>query len=214
MSGPVTQSDLDVVAQFFHSHGMVSRVDLCPLADRSLLDLLRARGYRLEGFHSVLFRPVSEGGAAGAGLAGFSPEVQVRQVGSGERELWLRTVAQGFTGSEDPPQEVLDILAPNFDSEIAVCFLASIGGELAGGAAMVAYEGAAELCSDSTRPAFRNCGVQTALLRARLAAARDAGCDLALGLTTPGTVSQRNMERVGLRLAYTKAEMIQDGIAP
>ncbi len=214
MSGLVTQSDLDLVAQFFHSHGMVSRVDLCPLADRSLLDLLRARGYRLEEFHSVLFRLVSDSAAAGASLARASPEVQIRQVGSKERELWLRTVAQGFSGREEPPQEVLDILAPNFDSAIAICFLASVRGEPAGGAAMVTHEGAAELCSDSTRPAFRNRGVQTALLRARLAAARDAGCDLALGLTTPGTVSQRNMERVGLRLAYTKAEMIQDSVAP
>lgn len=212
MSGPVTQSDLDLIAQFFHSRGMASRVDLCPLADRSLLDLLRAGSYHLEGFLSVLLRFISDSAAADASLACASPDVQVRQVGSQERELWLRTVAQGFSGREDPPQEMLDILAPNFDSRIAACFLASIDGEPAGGAAMVTHQAVAELCSDSTRLAFRNRGVQTALLRTRLAAATDAGCDLAMALTTPGTVSQRNMERAGLCLAYTRAEMIREGV--
>jgi GNAT superfamily N-acetyltransferase len=208
MKGPVTQPDLDLVAQFFHSRG----VDLCPLADRSLLNLLRAGGYHLDGFLNVLFRAISDYAPDGASAARYSPHVQVRQVDPRERELWLHTVAQGFSGREDPPQEMLDILAPNFDSQIATCFLASIAGEPAGGAAIVTHEGAAELCSDSTRPAFRNRGVQTALLHARLAAARDAGCDLAVALTTPGTVSQRNIERAGLCLAYTRAEMIREGV--
>jgi len=214
MKGPVTQSDLDLVAQFFHSHGMASRVDLCPLADRSLLDLLRAGGYRLEGFLNMLFGFIGDHAPGSAGPDRSSPDIQVRQVGLQERELWLHTVAQGFSGREDPPQEMLDILAPNFDSQIAACFLASVGGEPAGGAAMVTRRGVVELCSDSTRPAFRRRGVQATLLHARLAAARDAGCDLAMAMTAPGTVSQRNMERVGLRLAYTRAEMVQEGACP
>ena len=56
-----------------------------------------------------------------------------------------------------------------------------------------------------TRPAFRRRGVQTALLQAQLVAAREQGCDLALTITAPGSDSQRNMERAGFRLAYTKA---------
>ncbi|HUV89752.1 MAG TPA: hypothetical protein VMY80_08870 [Anaerolineae bacterium] len=36
-------------------------------------------------------------------------------------------------------------------------------------------------------------------------AAREQGCDLALVLTSPGSDSQRNVERAGFRLAYTKA---------
>ena len=39
----------------------------------------------------------------------------------------------------------------------------------------------------------------------RLAMARDAGCDLAATNTLPGTASQRNAERAGFRVAYTKA---------
>jgi hypothetical protein len=51
--------------------------------------------------------------------------------------------------------------------------------------------------------------VQMALLQARLAAARKAGCDLAVSMTGPGSDSQRNIERAGFRLAYTKASMVK-----
>ncbi len=212
MAGPVTRSDLERVAQFFHSHGMASRVDLCPLADASLLDLLRVDGYLLEGFLNVLYCHIGECMADSARMTSVCPEVRVIEVGPEGRDLWLRTAAQGFSELEEPPDEVLRILVPNFDSAIATCFLAYVNGEPAGAGAIVSHEGAVELCSDSTRPAFRRQGVQAALLRARLAAARKAGCDLALALTTPGTASQRNIERVGLRLAYTRAEMVEGSV--
>ena len=74
---------------------------------------------------------------------------------------------------------------------------------------MFIHENVAELGGASTRPAFRKRGVQTALLRARLAAARKAGCDLAVSMTEPGSDSQRNLAQVGFRLAYTKANMVK-----
>jgi hypothetical protein len=39
-----------------------------------------------------------------------------------------------------------------------------------------------------------------------MADAADAGCDLIAAQTGNGTASQRNMERLGMRVAYTKAE--------
>ena len=56
---------------------------------------------------------------------------------------------------------------------------------------------------------FRGRGVQTALLEGRLAAAEAAVCDLAVVMTTPGTPSQRNVERAGFRTAYTFARMVK-----
>jgi hypothetical protein len=47
--------------------------------------------------------------------------------------------------------------------------------------------------------------VQGALVRHRIDAAAQAGCDLIVGHTATGSGSQRTMERNGLRLAYTKA---------
>jgi hypothetical protein len=53
--------------------------------------------------------------------------------------------------------------------------------------------------------------VQTALIRARLAFAAAAGCDLAAVNTVPGSVSQRNAERQGFRVVYTRALLAGGG---
>ena len=56
----------------------------------------------------------------------------------------------------------------------------------------------------ATLPEFRGRGIQTAFMQERLRVAQRAGCDLAVTLTMPGTTSQRNVERAGFRVAYTK----------
>jgi GNAT superfamily N-acetyltransferase len=86
----------------------------------------------------------------------------------------------------------------------AVCFLALIDGEPAGGASLSFHDDVAALAGAGTLTMFRNRGVQTALLRARLDFARSRGSRLAMVSTRPGTVSQRNVERLGFRIAYTR----------
>ena len=66
----------------------------------------------------------------------------------------------------------------------------------------------AQFTGAATLPAHRRRGVQTALLAARLAAAA-AGCDLAVITTAPGTRSQRNAQRQGFDLLYTRAILIK-----
>lgn len=199
LNGPVCEDDLARIEEFYRSRCAAPRVDLCPAADESLLALLRRRGYTVEGFMNVLWRPLPP-------LPGELepvPGVKVTRPGPGEAELWLRTVAEGFEGGEAPP-DARSILAPNFYGESAQPFLAWIDGQPAGGGTFVSHEGVAELGSASTRPAFRRRGVQLALLHARLHEAARAGNDVAMTLTTPGSPSQRNIERAGFRLAYTR----------
>ncbi len=202
--GPVSATDLGRAEQFFRCRNLPPRIDVCPLADDSLLEQLKLAGYRLEKLYSVLLYPLSEPGSQQSSPAG----IQVSQAGPEEAELWLKTVAQGFEEADIPTQATLDILAPNFYTSHATCFFAWIDGQPAGGGGMYVHEGVAEFGGASTRPKFRRRGVQTALLHARLAAAREQGCDLAMAMTSPGSASQRNLERVGFRLAYTKAVVV------
>jgi GNAT superfamily N-acetyltransferase len=72
---------------------------------------------------------------------------------------------------------------------------------------LVLADGAAMLNGDATLPGFRNKGVQTALLHARLRRAAEAGCDLAVIEASPGGTSERNQQRLGFHVAYTRVTM-------
>lgn len=200
MEGPVGAEVLEQVERFFHSRGALVRIDVCPLADPSLVEGLNRRNYYLAEFKNVWARPLR----GDEGLTPSAAGVQVRAARPEEAALWIRTVSQGFAGRDDVSPGDQEIAAPNFYMPTAICFLVWVEGEVAGGGAMAIYRGLAAFFSASTRPAFRGRGVQTALLHARLAAATAAGCDLALVHTAPGNASQRNVQRMGFCLAYTK----------
>ena len=65
-------------------------------------------------------------------------------------------------------------------------------------------------CVNATLPRFRRRGVQTALLRARLAAAADARCDVGVVVTQPGSKSQQNVQRQGFGLVYARAILVRE----
>ena len=60
------------------------------------------------------------------------------------------------------------------------------------------------LAGASTVPAARGQGAQRALLAARLSHAGAQGCSVAMMGAAPGSGSQRNAERSGFRIAYTR----------
>jgi ribosomal protein S18 acetylase RimI-like enzyme len=206
---PVAREQVDDLESFYHHCGSPARVDVCPLADRSLIEILGQRGYRVDLVLNMLFRPVNDLAAQA------DTEIEVRPVGETELPLWQHTAAQGFSGQEEPPSSLVNIIAATGHSASAALFLAWVGAFPAGGGAYVLHtspEGKiAELCSASTRIEFRRRGVQTALLHYRLQAAQKAGCDYVTVLTEPGSASQRNVERAGFRLAYTRFILKKEG---
>ena len=65
------------------------------------------------------------------------------------------------------------------------------------------------LFSAGTAPEYRSQGVQAALLPACLHLARQQGADLAVVYATPGSVSERNVVRVGFRMAGARLNVVQ-----
>lgn len=201
MAGPVTEADLDRIEQFYAALGVPASLALCPLADRSLVEGVARRGYVVRFFLNVFVLP----------LVGLStpfrpaPGVTVEEVGPEEFALWADTVNAGFGGGPSDPGP--NIARVNTACTGVSCFLARVDGVPAAGAAMEMNDGLAGLFSTATLPEFRGRGAQTALLQARLAAAQALGCDLATVSTSPGSGSQRNVERAGFRLAYTRVKL-------
>lgn len=109
------------------------------------------------------------------------------------------------------PEAFRGLIAPFYQMQGALAFVASIDGQLvACGTGLVIPEHQVfALCGAGTLAGFRGRGLQTALLRARMAAAVTAGCEYAVVVTQGGTTSQRNAERLGFRVAYSKVTVIK-----
>jgi GNAT superfamily N-acetyltransferase len=200
LTGPVTASELDGVETFFRSRGARISIDFCPLADSGLLELLAGRGYRPAEFNNVLIKPL-----AGTEIT-FTP--QARPAVTGEQELWAQTAGHGFFEQAELTGEEMDVGRAIFSMPGALCYFATTeSGETAGGAALAVNGGLATLFADSVIAPFRRRGLHRALIAARLNEALALGCDLATASTLPGSASQRNFERAGFRIVYTKVTL-------
>jgi hypothetical protein len=203
LNGRVSDTELGALETFFRSRGTRVAIDLCPLADPGLLEALGRRGYRATEFNNVLVKRM-------AGLErAFTP--RVRRALPDEGDLWSYTVGRGFFEQPNVTPEEMDVGRAIFAMPGATCYLASVeSGEPAGGAASAIYSGLATLFADSTFTSFRRLGLHRELIAARLNEALAQGCDLATASTQPGTGSQRNYERMGFEVVYTKVTLVGD----
>ena len=202
LSGPVNAAQIEQLEQFFRSQGAGIAIDLCPLADPSVTEVLGARGYRPTDFNNVLVR----------GLSGFSagPVPGVRRALERESELWSLTVGQGFFEQAELTETEMDVGRAIFSMPASFCYFATASqGEVAGGGAMSIHGGLATLFADSVVMRYRRRGLHRELIAARLAEAQNLGCDLATASTAPGSTSQRNFERMGFQVVYTKIMLVR-----
>jgi GNAT superfamily N-acetyltransferase len=195
-----TAEDLARIEEFFRERAAPTFHEVSPLADAATPALLNGRGYRPVEFTNVMFRALRPG----ARPAGRRDEaVSVRAVGGDEHELWAQTSARGWSesGYGDFMLGLARVSAKRAD---VISFVAELEGRPVATGAMSVCEGVALLAGASTVPEARNRGAQLALLDARLRHAAELGCDLAMMCALPGTPSQRNAERQGFRIAYTR----------
>ncbi len=199
LQGPVSAADMDQVEEFYRERQCpFCEIVVSPYAHPTLIEQLGERaGYRITEFNSVLVRRIYA--AEHFDTRGFN----ILRVQPADALRWAEIVAQGFADLWPLPP---DFFVPFATPQNAICFLAYADGKPVGGAGGSVFpeHGIAPLYGASTLPAFRNRGIHNALFRARLRAAAEAGCELAVMSTLPGSGSQRNAERNGFRLAYTK----------
>jgi GNAT superfamily N-acetyltransferase len=206
INGPVEDSDLNRLGDFFQSRSAPAAAEICPFVDMALYERLALRGYRLLEVSNVLVRGIAK---TNAEQVTRPAGVNVRHASSDESKLWTRTVAQGFAEHFPVTQEILDVMEGFFHGRSARPFLAFVDNQVAGGGALIIHDGVCGLFGASTLPDFRGRGVQTELLRERIAFAIRQGCDLAVSIAQPGSTSHRNIERAGFQVAYTRTKLIR-----
>jgi hypothetical protein len=201
MEGAVPAEEFDRLERFFFERGCACLIDLCPLADVSVLEQVMRRGYSVIEFNNLMARRV------GPDLPLCPPPAEALLTDDAPHEVWCRTVLEGFAapGSFDPGVMASMVSFP----PMGVSLLAEIGGQPAAGAAMAVRDGVALLAGDATLPWARRRGLQCALIAERLHRAAAAGCDLAMASVVPGSQSHRNYERMGFELVYMRVNLMR-----
>jgi len=202
----ITQSikpeELDRIEQFFMDRGSDVFHEVSPLADPSTFTLLNERSYKPIEFTSVLFRPITKDLVLSARP---NNNVKVHVTSADEKETWTETAFQGWSEFT----ELIDFLRDMgkvHSHSTSPSFLAELDGQPIATGMLTIHDGIALLAGASTIPKARRQGAQLALLEYRLRYGADQGCDIAMMAALPGSASQRNAERHGFRIAYTRTK--------
>jgi hypothetical protein len=195
-----TAPQLEQIEQFFEARGAVTYHEVSPLAEGTL-PLLHARGYEPFEYTSVMCQPINR---SAADAQSVPSSLGVRRIEASEQRAWAATAADGWGETPGLRDFMLAFGLVIAAAQQSHAFVAELNGQMIATAAMMAHDGVALLAGASTVPGARRHGAQAALLDARLAFAAAMECDLAMMCASPGSTSQRNAERNGFRICYTR----------
>jgi len=203
---PITADDLDRIEQFYRARNAPSQVDLTPLHEPAVFELFKERGYGIAELNNVLYRKLDPGEK----LPPPPDHCIIRRSPPEEAEITGNIVETAFF-PDGAPKGFRGLIAPLYQMEDARAFVATVDGNpvACGTGLVIPRHRVFALCGAGTLADYRRRGLQTALLRARMAAAVEAGCEYAVVVTQGGSTSQRNAERLGFQVAYSKVTVVK-----
>lgn len=194
-------ASLDVIERFFLDRRAPVHHEVSPFAGVAAMEMLCVRNYRPIETSNVLYRPVEQPAAE------KQRDVRVRLIKPEEAQLWSEISASGWSYEQPELRDFLmDLGAIIAAGEQSLCFLAEDDGKPGAAGMLCIHDGIALFGGSSTVPEARRRGLHAALLRERMRYAHDHGCDLAMMVAHPGSDSQRNAERNGFQIAYTRTK--------
>ena len=198
-----TSAEIEEIERFFTDRAAPIFHEVCPLADQGLVPMLNQRGYQPIEFTSVMFLPLHRKRRS---TRNATDHINVRIIGEPDRDRWARTATEGWQAETEFADMIYNLMRINASRAGGLCFLAELREQPIATGVLAIHDGVALLAGASTLPQSRRQGAQKALLEARLQYAIEAGCDLAMFCAAPGSASQRNGERQGFRIAYTRVK--------
>ncbi|HEX4949187.1 MAG TPA: hypothetical protein VFZ34_21095 [Blastocatellia bacterium] len=201
--------ELEQLETFFQTRGAPVHHEISPMANFALFTLLSERGYRPIEFTSVLYRPLHRDANLGISR---NDKLHVRLAGAHEQDLWVQTAGAGWSSENlEFADMIFEFMQIGAARQGALNFLAELDGQAIAAGSLFLHDGVALLAGASTIPSARKQGAQLAILESRLRYAAEQGCDLAMMGALPGSTSQRNAERQGFRIAYTRIKWGREG---
>ncbi len=200
----ITAAEMETIEAFFKKHNAPIFHEVSPLADASIIALLNERGYQPIELTSVMYRTLDSENA-------FSllknVHISTRIVGKDEIDIFAKTSVAGW--SAEMPEFAdfgVELCTVGANSKGATSFIAELDGKPIATGTLFVCGNVAMLGGASTIPESRNQGAQNALLAARLRYAAEQDCTIAMMGASPGSSSQRNAEKNGFRIAYTRTK--------
>jgi GNAT superfamily N-acetyltransferase len=199
---PVTARLVDEVLSFFRAEGTPSALlQIAPsLLPADWESIAAERGLRGESAWMKLAAPIDQLTATG------TTQLRVAKVRPDEAERWASAVLRGF----GMPEATLGpMFAAYVEDPAFTLFAVWDGDEIVAGANLFIHGAVASLNHGSTLPGHYRRGAQSALIAARIEAAREAGCSWVTsesGKPRPGEAnpSLDNLQRAGLRPMYAR----------
>jgi hypothetical protein len=200
MQRTVPEAELERMEGFFHDRNSPCVIDLCPLAETSVIAFVQSRPYRLAELNNVMARWITT-------EEEFENYPDIRAAALDEIEKVARLILRGFSENAPFTEEMVVTMTATF-APMRMWLAGETEPQAAG--AMGVAAGVALFSGDATLPEARGKGLQLRLIRTRLLAAQRDGCDLAVASVLPGSVSHRNYERAGFQLIYMRVNLIRD----
>jgi GNAT superfamily N-acetyltransferase len=198
-----TAEHLEEIEAFFMDRGSDVFHEVSPLADQSLMALLNARGYRPIELTCVMYQDLRDFDPNTA----INTRIKTRVIEITEADLWAATAAEGWaTVHESLGEFMLAFGAIAARTANGRPCIAELDGHPVAAAGFQILDDVCILAGASTVPEFRRKGAQNALLKARLQYAVDRGCWLAMMCALPGSQSQKNAQKNGFNIAYTRTK--------
>lgn len=196
------------IIDFYKQKDIPVRFELTPAhTSPQLLTRLTEAGYYHNDFHTTLYTPLIK--ELEKTYEMNEHKITIRNLEKHEFDTFAAIYTKGF----QLPSFLKNGIAKNneilYNNKNWTFYLASYENEPAGIGVLFIKDGIANLAAAATLPLLRNKGIQSTLIKHRIHQAYLQECDLAVGQAKFGSNSQNNMERAGLRIAYTKAIWIK-----
>lgn len=202
------EKQIDKIIDFYKQKEIPVRFELTPAhASSELLTCLNKAGFYQHDFHTTLYAPLSN--EVETNYESTEQKITIRKLKRNEFDTYAEIYIKGFQMPEFLKSGVAQNNEILYDIENWTFYLASYENEPAGIGALFIKDEIATLAAAATLPNKRNRGIQSALIKHRIYQACLQKCSFIVGQAKFGSVSQNNMERAGMSIAYTKAIWVE-----
>lgn len=207
----LTQQPADKVRAaiaFFRQHNCPVKARIVPDGfSPAQADVLTELGLRHIGFHAVMWAPLAELPSPSlAGAPALPAGTEIRPARTAEEvEAHIDLQLRPYKVPVAEVDSLRPLRRPWWALPSLRFYTAYVDGAPAAQAILYAADGIGLLASASTLPEYRGRGLQTALIRHRIAEARALGCEFIIGAADFESSSRTNQMACGLHMAYTAA---------